>query len=79
MSRDTRAALDAALAEPVTDWINDPQTRIIEGPAAKIVYSARMPPEWSDEIAAETIRRGLDNPNELIRALVREGLDRAAA
>jgi hypothetical protein len=43
------------------------------------VFSSRMLAEWSAEIVAETQRRGLDNPLELIKALVREGLDRAAA
>ena len=42
-----------------------------------VVVAARMPAAWTDELAAEAQRRGLKNPSELIRALVREGLDRA--
>jgi hypothetical protein len=45
----------------------------------QIVFSARMPHEWTPEIMAEMERRGLKNPSQLIKALVREGLDRAAA
>jgi hypothetical protein len=44
-----------------------------------VVFSFRAPAEWSDEILAEMQRRGLDNPSQLMKALVREGLDRAAA
>lgn len=42
----------------------------------KVVIAVRMPAEWTVELTAEVERRGLKNPSELIRALVREGLDR---
>lgn len=44
-----------------------------------VVFSFRAPAEWSDEILAEMQRRRLDNPSQLMKALLREGLDRAAA
>jgi hypothetical protein len=44
-----------------------------------VVFSFRAPAEWSEEILAEMQRRGLDNPSQLMKALLREGLDRAAA
>ncbi|HZN18908.1 MAG TPA: hypothetical protein VFB84_12140 [Micromonosporaceae bacterium] len=43
-----------------------------------VVFSFRAPAEWSQEIVAEMQRRGLDNPSQLMKALLREGLDRAA-
>src|SRR5262249_27141587 len=43
-----------------------------------VVVSFRAPAEWSAEILAEMQRRGLDNPSQLMKALLREGLDRAA-
>lgn len=36
-----------------------------------------MPAEWTDEIVAEVERRRLANANQLLRALIRESLDRA--
>jgi hypothetical protein len=43
-----------------------------------VVFSFRAPADWNDEILAEMQRRGLDNPSQLMKSLVREGLDRAA-
>jgi hypothetical protein len=45
--------------------------------ATSVVFSARLPAEWTDRIVAEMQRRGLKNPSQLIKALVEEGLDRA--
>jgi hypothetical protein len=45
---------------------------------ATVVFSFRAPAEWSEEILAEMQRRGLDNPSQLMKALLREGLDRAS-
>jgi len=44
-----------------------------------VVFSFRAPAEWSEEIVAEMQRRGLDNPSQLMKSVLREGLDRAAA
>jgi hypothetical protein len=46
--------------------------------SVSVVLSFRAPAEWSDEILAEMRRRGLHNPSQLMKTLVREGLDRAA-
>lgn len=78
MRKAIRAAVEAAVNEPVTDWIDDPGVTIEQGAKTTIVYSARMPAEWSPEIEALTTSRRLANPNQLIKALVREALDRAA-
>lgn len=43
-----------------------------------VVFSFRAPAEWSDEILGEMRRRRLDNPSQLMKVLLREGLDRAA-
>ncbi|RZU46617.1 hypothetical protein EV385_6692 [Krasilnikovia cinnamomea] len=47
--------------------------------APSVVYWARIPIAWAQEITAETTRRGLADPAQLVKDLVREGLDRAAA
>lgn len=76
-SRGTRDEVAAAVRQPVTDWIGDAE---IISPAPKqvsMVVSSRMPAEWTDEIMAEVARRGLTTPSQLIKVLVREGLDRA--
>jgi hypothetical protein len=52
---------------------------ITEQRQVSVVFSFRAPAEWSEEILAEMQRRGLDNPSQLMKALLREGLDRAAA
>jgi len=41
---------------------------------AKIVYSTRIPAEYSERIAAEAVRCG-QNPSQLIATLVVEALD----
>ena len=46
--------------------------------SVSVVFSFRAPAEWSAEILTEMQRRGLDNPSQLMKALLREGLDRAA-
>jgi hypothetical protein len=72
----SRQHVAEAVAQPVTDWAAD---GIVEDAPRNVttVFSVRMPAEWTDEIIAEVARRGLANPNQLLRALVREGLDRA--
>jgi hypothetical protein len=75
-TRQQRDEIAAAVQQPVTDWLGDAEV----GPAprqASMVVSSRMPAEWTDEIMAEVARRGLTTPSQLIKALVREGLDRA--
>jgi Arc/MetJ-type ribon-helix-helix transcriptional regulator len=74
----TRKRVADAVAQPVTDWVGTDAAAVEDGPRnVTTVFSVRMPAEWTDEIAAEVERRGLANPNQLLRALVREGLDRA--
>jgi hypothetical protein len=52
---------------------------VTEQRPVSVVFSFRAPAEWSEEILAEMRRRGLDNPSQLMKALLREGLDRAGA
>jgi hypothetical protein len=52
---------------------------VTERRPVSVVFSFRAPAEWSEEILAEMRRRGLDNPSQLMKALLREGLDRAVA
>jgi len=67
----------AAVSQPVTDWLAD--TEATPAPRqVSMVVSSRMPAEWTEEIMAEVARRDLTTPSQLIKALVREGLDRAA-
>src|SRR5690349_2888327 len=74
----TRKRVADAVAQPVTEWVGTDAATVEDGTRnVTTVFSVRMPAEWSDEIAAEVQRRGLANPNQLLRALVREGLDRA--
>ncbi len=74
----TRKRVAAAVTQPVTEWVGTDTGVAEDGPRnVTTVFSVRMPAEWTDEIAAEMARRGLANPNQLLRALVREGLDRA--
>jgi hypothetical protein len=74
----TRKRVSDIVAQPVTEWVTVEPARIEDGPRhVTTVFSVRMPAEWTDEITAEMERRGLANPNQLLRALVREGLDRA--
>jgi hypothetical protein len=74
----TRKRLADAVAQPVTEWVGTDLGTAVAGPRnVTSVFSVRMPAEWTDEIVAEMERRGLANPNQLLRALVREGLDRA--
>jgi hypothetical protein len=74
----TRKRVADAVAQPLTDWVGTEVGTVEDGPRnVTTVFSVRMPAEWTDEIAAEVERRGLANPNQLLRALVREGLDRA--
>ncbi len=66
-----QARADAAAALEDRDWtgaVLDTETR------ATAVYSACMPVEFSPQLEAEAVRRGL-NPSELIVALVRAGLE----
>ncbi|RZU53260.1 hypothetical protein EV385_5168 [Krasilnikovia cinnamomea] len=75
-----RQQLNEALDVPVAELLASGDFTVEQEPQpATVVFSARMPGTWTDEIAAETARRGLKNPGQLIRALVREGLDRVAA
>jgi hypothetical protein len=67
----------AAVSQPVTDWLTDADATAAPRPVSMVV-SSRMPAEWTEEIMAEVARRGLTTPSQLIKALVREGLDRAA-
>jgi hypothetical protein len=74
--RGERDEIAAAVRQPVTDWIGDAE--ISSSPKqVSMVVSSRMPAEWTDEIMAEVARRGLTTPSQLIKNLVREGLDRA--
>jgi Arc/MetJ-type ribon-helix-helix transcriptional regulator len=74
----TRRRVADAVAQPVTEWVGTDAAAVEDGPRTlTAVFSVRMPAEWTDEIIAEVERRGLANPNQLLRALVREGLDRA--
>lgn len=41
-----------------------------------VVFSVRIPSEWNDEVLALMTARGFSNPNQLIKAIVREALDR---
>lgn len=78
--RDAVDRVNAELGKPVSELLADGRFEVDHGPRdVQIVFSARMPPEWTSEIMAEVQRRGLKNPSQLIKALVREGLDRAAA
>jgi Arc/MetJ-type ribon-helix-helix transcriptional regulator len=76
---DARQQVNDELDRPVSDWLGDGEFEVVTEPPATVVFSARMPGQWSEEINAEVSRRGLKNPSQLIKALVREGLDRAAA
>jgi hypothetical protein len=67
-----RAAAAAATFGEDEGW------EVVTTPATMVV-SARIPGEWAAEFAAEMERRGLANQNQLIKTLVREGLDRAKA
>src|SRR5262249_19736426 len=74
----TRKRVADAVAQPVTERVGMDAATVEDGPRnVTTVFSVRMPAEWTDEIVAEVERRGLANPNQLLRALVREGLDRA--
>jgi len=74
----TRKQVADAVAQPVTGWVGTDLGSVEDGPRnVTSVFSVRMPAEWTEEITAEVQRRGLANPNQLLRALVREGLDRA--
>jgi hypothetical protein len=76
-TRGQRDEVAAALSQPVTDWLADADVTTAPRQVSMVV-SSRMPAEWTDEIMAEVARRGLTTPSQLIKALVREGLDRAA-
>jgi hypothetical protein len=77
-ARDQGENLSAAMQQPVTDWLDSAD--FTTGPRqVSIVFSARMPADWTDEIMAEVARRRLANPSQLIKSLVREGLDRVSA
>jgi hypothetical protein len=70
----TRDELSKAMAEQ--DFTDG---EVITGQRpVSVVFSFRAPAEWSEEILVEMQRRGLDNPSQLMKALLREGLDRAA-
>ena len=72
----TRDELRAAAAGATYDA--DEGWEVVSTPTTMVV-SARIPGDWAAEFAAEMRRRGLANQNQLIKALVREGLDRAKA
>ncbi|GAB1639637.1 hypothetical protein [Krasilnikovia sp. MM14-A1259] len=69
----TRDELGAAMTQQ--DFTDG---NVADAPRGSAVFSFRAPAEWSQEILAEMQRRGLTNPSQLIKAIVREGLDRAA-
>jgi hypothetical protein len=77
---ETRRRVNDELDLPVSEALAGGGFRVETEPGpATVVFSTRMPAEWSQEILAEVDRRGLKNPGQLIKALVREGLDRAAS
>lgn len=75
--RQLRDQAERLSAQPLD--FSDPAWEVVppDAPRPQTVFSTRMPPEWTDEIMSEMTRRGLANPSQLIKALVREGLDRA--
>jgi hypothetical protein len=73
----SREELRRAMAEQ--DFTDGEVLGRAEQRVVSVVFSFRAPAEWSDEILAEMTRRGLDNPSQLMKTLVREGLDRVAA
>ncbi|RZU46590.1 hypothetical protein EV385_6665 [Krasilnikovia cinnamomea] len=70
----THDELAAAMAQQ--DFTNG---EIVTEPRGSAVFSFRAPAEWNEEILAEMQRRGLSKPGQLLKALVREALDRATA
>src|SRR3982750_1678042 len=78
-TRGQRDQVAAAASQPITDWLGEAKADVVASPRpVSMVGSSRMPAEWTDEIMAEVTRRGLTTPSQLIKQLVREGLDRAA-
>ena len=79
-TREARRRANEALDLPVSEALAAGDFTVDSEPQpSTVVFSARMPAEWTHEILAEVERRGLKNPGQLIKALVREGLDRATS